>query len=130
MVVPNHSISLIRPRHAIGPVILHVLPPAAQAVQADDQGSHGRHARHQVHRPVFATSPGSALLLIGSIPGEALAAQVLRGSGEHGLPPVLVWQGVLGAQGAAWWAGIWQVLILAVRGIGLRHSCLLLVVAR
>ena len=105
MVVSNHGIGLIRPRHAIGPIVLHVLPPASQAVQADDQGGHGRHAGHQVHRPVLAASPGRMVLLTGRIPGETLAAQVLWGSRQHGLPPVLAGQRVLVAHGAAWWAG-------------------------
>src|SRR5260221_10147478 len=106
MIVSNHGIGLVRPRHAIGPVILQVLPPAAQAVQANDQGRHGCHAGHQVHRPVLTASPGSTLPLTGHMPGETLAAQLLWGSWEHGLPPVLMWQRVLVAHGAAWWAGI------------------------
>src|SRR5258708_3941577 len=132
MVVPNDGIGLIRTRHAIGPVILHVLPPASKAIQANDQGGHGRHAGHQVHRPVLPASPGSTLLLTGSMPGETLAAQVLRGSRQHHLPPVLVGQRVRVAQGVAWWASLCRILIvsiLVVRGVCLRHSRLLLGVA-
>src|SRR5258708_4411754 len=107
MIMTNDSIGLIRPRYAIGPIVLHVLPPASQAVQADDQGGHGRHAGHQVHGPVPAPSPGRARLLVRSVAGETLAAQLLWGSGQHCLPPVLRGQTVLVAQGAAWGAGIW-----------------------
>src|SRR5260221_6475788 len=133
MVVPNHGIGLIGTRIAIRPVVLYVLPPASQAVQADDQGSHGCHARHQVHRPQPATSPGRTRLS-GSrrLSGETLAAQLLRGSGQHGLSPVLVWQRMLVAHGAAWWAGLCRVLvvsILVVRRVCLRHPRLLLGVA-
>ena len=131
--MPNHGIGLIHPRHAIDPIVLHVLPPASQAVQANDQGSHGCHAGHQVHRPVLPASCGRALLLTGRMPGETLAAQLLRGSRQHGLPPVLVRQRVLVAHGAAWGAGLRRVLIvsiLVVRGVGLRHPRLLLGVAR
>src|SRR5258707_6691343 len=133
MVMSHHGIGLIRPRHAIGPIVLHVLPPASQAIQADDQGGHGRHAGHQVHRPVPVPSCGRALLLTGSIPGETLAAQALWGSRQHGLTQVLVWQRVLVAHGTAWDAGLCRILIvsiLVVKGVGLRHSRLLLGVAR
>src|SRR5260221_8053220 len=129
MVVPTHSISLIRPRHAIRPVILHVLPPAAQAIQADDQGSHGRHTGHQVDRPMLTASCGRALLLTGSLPGETLAAQALRGSRQYGLPPILVGQRVLVADTAAWWAGRLLVSILIVRRVRLCHPRLLPVIA-
>src|SRR5258708_17671508 len=132
MVVPNDGIGLIRTRHAIGPVILHVLPPASKAIQANDQGGHGRHAGHQVHRPGLPASPGSTLLLTGSMPGEMLAAQLLRRSRQHHLPPVLVGQRMLVAHGAAWWAGLCRILlvsILVVRWVGLRHSRLLRVVS-
>src|SRR5258707_5456713 len=118
MIMAYHGIGLIRPRHAIRPVVLHVLPPAAQAVQADDQGGHGRHARHQVHRPVLPASPGSMRLWTGSLPGKALA---LWGSREHGLPPVLVWQRILVAHSAAWGAGIWLVSIVVVMRVRLGH---------
>src|SRR5258708_35665315 len=100
MVVSHHGIGLIRPRHAIGPIVLHVLPPASDTVQADDQGGHGRHARHQVHRPVPAASPGSTRLWTGSVAGETLAAQALWGRWQHGLAPVLVWQGMSIGPGA------------------------------
>ncbi len=46
------------------------------------------------------------MLLTGRIPGKALAAQALRGSGQHGLPPVLVWQGMLVAESATRQAGV------------------------
>src|SRR5258708_35029572 len=120
MVVPNHGIGLIGTRIAIRPVVLYVLPPASQAVQADDQGSHGCHARHQVHRPQPATSPGRTRLS-GSrrLSGETLAAQLLRGSGQHGLSPVLVWQRMLVAHGAAWWAGLCRVLVVSLRSLGI-----------
>src|SRR5215469_13677389 len=107
MIMAYHGIDLIRPRHAIGPIVLHVLPPASQAVQANDRSGHRRHAGHQVHRPVLVASCGRTLLVARSIASETLAAQVLWGSGQHGLSPVLVRQGVLVAHGAAWWAGIW-----------------------
>src|SRR5260221_6608867 len=126
MFVPNDSISLIRPRHAMGPTVLPVFPPAPRPVQADDQGGHGRHARHQVHRPVPAASPGSTRLWTGSVAGETLAAQALWGSGQHGLSPVLVWQGMLIVHGATWRAGRRLVSILVVRWVGLCHACLLL----
>src|SRR5260221_14052637 len=122
----NDSIGLVRPRHAIGPVILHVLPPASQTVQANDQGGHGCHAGHQVHRPVLTASCRRVLLVARSIASETLAAQVLWGSGQHGLSPVLVRQGVLVAHGATWWAARRQVLILKVRGVRLGHARLLL----
>src|SRR5258708_2436709 len=132
MVVSNDSIGLVRPRHAIGPIILHVLPPASHAAQANDQGGHGCHAGHQVHRPVFTASPGSTLLLIGSIPSETLAAQALRGSGQHHLPPVLRGPRMLVAHGAAWGAGLCRIIvsILVVRWVRLCHPRLLLGVAR
>src|SRR5260370_9592740 len=91
MIMSNDSIGLVRTRHTIGPVILHVLPPASQAVQANDQGGHGRHAGHQVHRPALPAPCGRVLLLTRRIPGETLAAQALPEGGPHGLPPVLVW---------------------------------------
>src|SRR5258708_30301941 len=114
MVVPNDGMGLIRTRHAIGPVILHVLPPASQAIKASDQGGHGRHAGHQLPRPVLRASPGSTLLLTGSMPGETLAAQVLRGSRQHHRPPVLVGQRVLVAHGAAWWASLCRILLVSI----------------
>jgi hypothetical protein len=110
MIVSNDGIGLVRPGIAIRPAVLHPLPPTADTVQADEQSSHSRHAGHQVHRPVPAPSPGRARLLSGSLPGKALAAQVLWGSREHGLPPVLMRQRMLVADTAAWWAGIWQIL--------------------
>src|SRR5258708_33847617 len=103
--MPPHGIGWIRTRHAIGPIILHVLPPASYTVQANDQSGHGRHARYQVHRPVSPASCRRTVLLTGRIPGKALAAQALRGSGQHGLPPVLVWQGMRVAEGANAQAG-------------------------
>src|SRR5260221_589773 len=129
MIMSHHSIGLIRPGIAIRPAILHPLPPASDIVQADDQDGHGHHAGHQVHRPVFVPSLRRTWLLARSISGETLAAQVLWGSWEHGLPPVLMRQRVLVAHGAAWWAGIWLVSILVVRRVGLCHPRLLLVVS-
>src|SRR5216683_85958 len=79
---------------------------------------------------MLPASCGRALLLTGSIPDETLAAQALRGSGQHGLPPVLVGQRVLVAHGAAWGAGLCRVLlvsILVVRGVGLREERLLVI---
>src|SRR5260370_29037340 len=118
---------------AMGLAVCRVCALVARVIQADDQGGHGRDAGHQVHRPVPVPSCGRALLLTGSIPGETLAAQALWGSRQHGLPPVLVWQRVLVAHGTAWDAGLCRILIvsiLVVKGVGLRHSRLLLGVAR
>src|SRR5260370_13396566 len=130
MVMSHHGIGLVRPRHAIGPIILHVLPPASQAVQADDQGSHGRHAGHQIHGPVLPASCGRTVRLIGSMPGETLAAQALRGSRQDRLPPELHWPRMLVAHGAAWWAGLCRRRlgsIVAVRPADRRYSWLPLV---
>ncbi len=73
-----------------------------------------------------AASPGSTRLWTGSVAGETLAAQALWGSGQHGLSPVLVWQGMLIVHGATWRAGRRLVSILVVRWVGLCHACLLL----
>src|SRR5260221_4514135 len=129
MIMSNDGIGFIRRGLAIHRAVLHPLPPASQAVPTDDQGGHGRHAGHQVHRPVPATSCGRTLLLTRRRPGETLAAQALRGSGQHSLPPVLVGQRILVAYGAAWWAGLCGILIvsiLVVRWVRLCHSRLLL----
>src|SRR5260221_2808876 len=62
-----------------------------------------------------------------SVAGETLAAQLLWGSGQHSLPPVLVRQRILVADTAAWRAGIWLVSIFVVRWVGLCHPRLLVV---
>src|SRR5260370_2272248 len=129
MMCPTNSSVIRRRGIAMGPVFLNLCPPASKVEQADDQGRHGCHTGHQIHRPVLPASCGRVLLLTRRIPGETLAAQALRGSRQHGLPPVLRRPRVLVAHGAAWRAGRRLVSILVVREVGLRHSRLLLVVS-